>query len=730
MRTAPVSPFRPSTVGDDVLAALTSLLGARDAAFLLLDPTGMRRRAVAALGAAAQAGADDWAVIDATERHYWRRIGCSPDAAYVTAGAAPAAWEWIGPAAGHVAVPIRDASHALRGVLVVAAAAPVPGVLAAATALGRVAARAVEHADAADLRDVELAHHRTLLDIVREVDRPVELPQVLAAICRKTVEGFGCRQATVFFQSRRHRASLPLADYGTPPHVAARFVGERYIHGNIPHEQDVAAGRTVVIDRAAATPEDHALLDQVEVPLMVQVPLRDDTAAVRGVLNLGFAESRPLGDVELRAIEMVGRHASMAIVRARLLHGTVEAAQFRAAVSALAIELNAATSRAQALQTLCRRGAELFGVSAAAVFLDAGGALVAEAAVGELAGPTSAIALAAADAPVVRAFAAAELVLEKDRPRRDDGPVLDRLRSLLAIPLVEAEGPVGVLVLGALRPRRFRPNVVQEAPLLGTLAAAVLRNVALMGQLQESNQRLHRLSASKDQFLANVSHDLRTPLNIIIGYGQLAVEETFGTPPDALREILGRIVQSARQQLTLVQDLLDVSRLEFNALSVKAAPLAIATLFADLEFLAESLVRDKPVRVIVEPPSEELWAQADADRTRQILTNLLGNAAKFTDEGTISVRADATADGVRVRVADTGVGIPADQLDAIFEPFRQVEGERARLGTGLGLAIAHRLAALMQGALTVESTLGRGSTFTLTLPSALSADRVATVVNS
>jgi signal transduction histidine kinase len=205
---------------------------------------------------------------------------------------------------------------------------------------------------------------------------------------------------------------------------------------------------------------------------------------------------------------------------------------------------------------------------------------------------------------------------------------------------------------------------------------------------------------------------------VIIGFAQLALEDTFGEPPAELREILGRMQASARQQFTLVQDLLDVSRLELNGLTVKSMPTPLAPLFADMEFLATSLVRQKQVRVTVEVPPDDVWVHADPDRLRQILTNLLANAAKFTDGGTIALRAVATPERVRIDVTDSGIGIPESQLEAIFEPFRQVEGERAVLGTGLGLAISKRLATLMQGSLSVRSVLGQGSTFTIELAAA------------
>lgn len=724
--TAPQASSLPGVV-DDILATFALALRARGAAALIFDADGTSCRAIASWGLtdADRERAGRGLTIGDEGRSYCERLATDARPVYVTTADAKRLWQGVADAPPHLVTPLIGANGKLFGVILLDTAPPRDEDLIVAAKLGRLAAIAIEQTYAAEARAFELTRNAVLLDIVREVDRPVELPEVLAAICRKTVEAFGSRQATVFFHSRRHRASLPLADYGTPSHVVPRFAGGRYMKGNIPHEDEVATGRTIVIERAdTLPPEDLALLDLAEVAALVMVPLRDDDGTVRGLLTVGFTEPRAFTTEELRALEMVGRHAAMAIMRAKFLHRTAQSARFSAAVSALAVELNAATSRTETLETLCMRGCELFGVDTSVLLLEAGDRLVATTTHGELVAASELVVpLEHARSPAVRAFRTREVVLENDRPRHDDGAALDRLRSVLAIPLVESEGPVGVLVFGALRPRRFRPAAVEEAPVLGALAAAVLRNVELMGQLQESNHRLGRLSAVKDQFLANVSHDLRTPLNVIIGFAQLALEDTFGAPPPELCEILTRMLASARQQLTLVQDLLDVSRLELNGLAVKLAPMPLVPILVDMEFLATSLVRHKPVRLVVDLPNPSVWVHADESRLRQILTNLLANAAKFTDEGTIGLCVVGEAERVRIDVVDSGIGIPTHELESIFEPFRQVDGARAVLGTGLGLAIAHRLTQLMQGTLTVESTLGRGSRFSLTLPAVHPADR-------
>ncbi len=703
----------------DVLRGLTAALDVRRAAALLVDEGRTTCRAAAAVGLtdSERRFLEEWLTHPDHGRAYWD--GLPRDGRPVYVGTRPGAsppppTSRFRP---HLAVPLVGAGGRLLGMIGVETDPPSDHEVEVAAAIGRVAAIAIEQTATAAAHAAQLFRNAALLEIVREVDRRLDLPDVLAAICRKTVETFGCQATTVFFHSRRHRAALPLADYGTPPHVAARYMGSRYGRGNIPHEQEVGEGRTILIGRARApSPDDVTLLDVTEVDALVMIPLRGDDGSVRGVLSVGFREREPSVE-EIQALEVVAHHASTAIMRARFLHATTETARYRAAVSALAVELNAATSRSQSLQLLCTRGAELFGVGAGVLLVQTGQRLLAEASWGAVPlADAIALALDGDAGPVARAIAEGQVVHESDL-RRTTGPLLG-LRSLLAIPVVEADGRAGALVFGDPRPRRFQPSAAVEAGVLGAMTTAVLRNVELLGRLHDSNERLRRVSTLKDQFLANVSHDLRTPLNVIIGYAQLALEDTFGGVAPELRDILERMLTSARQQLALVQDLLDLSRLELHGLTVKPTSVAVAPVFADMEFLVTSLVRDKPVRIAVDPVPLDLWVHADPNRLRQVLTNLLSNATKFTDVGTVGLRAVAEGDTVTIDVWDTGIGIPPAAQEAIFEPFRQVDGDRAALGTGLGLAIARRLSELMGGTLDVDSAPGRGSTFRLTLAAA------------
>jgi signal transduction histidine kinase len=652
--------------------------------------------------------------VSARSRAYWRRMARGVP----FHAAASTAWLRRLGFGAHLAVPLVAGERGLLGSFAVEMPPPTPQQARLAEAVAAVAATAIANAYTARAQAEEAERSRALLEIVREMNRGAPLPEVLAVICRKTVEAFGLQRATVFYYHPRAGAHVPFADHGTPAHVVDRFTRARYNLGNTPHVKEIAAGRTVVISRAGDLGfEDRQLLDTAELHTLALLPLWADNSS-RGTLAAGIAAERELTPEQIRGLEVVAHQAATAIAQARAVRATEKASRFRAAASTLAIELNIEASRARALELLCARGRRIFGASTAALLLAAGGELVPEAIDSDVAVPIPNLSIQATAPghPVVRAFVTGEVVLVNEP--LPDGPLAPTgLRSLLAVPVAGGEGIRGVLVIGDARHRRhFDPRVADEASVLGALAAAALRNLDLMTRLYETNAELRRVSTLKDQFLANVSHDLRTPLNIIIGYGQLAQEETFGSVPPDLRDTLGRMVASAREQLTLVEDLLDLSRIELNSLSVKLTAVPLGPLFAEMEFLLASMLADRPVRAVVQPPPPDLAVCADRDRLRQILANLLGNAVKFTHAGTIELRADRDTTCVRIGVRDTGIGIAPADHEHVFEPFRQVEGAHARLGAGLGLAISRRLSTLMNGALTIESALGAGSTFWLTLP--------------
>jgi signal transduction histidine kinase len=546
-----------------------------------------------------------------------------------------------------------------------------------------------------------------MLDLVQQMHSSVALPEVLGALCRRMVEALGMSAAAVFEVRRGAEPFVQIASYGLAPDVAERFVRFRYTPAP-PQADRLAAGLPVAVYRTAAPPDEVAWLDGLTVAAAALFPLRA-TGALHGLLAVGSRNAGEMTEGQWQSLKTMARQATTAMVLAGFLRNAEGAAGFRAAVSGLAVELNAATDRATALQLLCSRGRAIFHAAWGALLLGGGDRLIEVAADGDLAGAADTLSVPLSDerATVVRAYRSGEVLFERGASSQ----------SLLAVPLVGSERPVGVLCFRDLHEgHRLGAAVAGEARILGALAAAVLRNLDLMTRLHKANADLRRANTLKDQLLASASHDLRTPLNVIIGYGQLVLEGSFGDCPPELRQVIERMVASACDQLSLVEDLLDLSRIELNILSVKTQDIPLAPLFAEMEFLAAGLVQQRPVRALVHAVAPDLWVHADPDRLRQILTNLLTNAAKYTDEGCIELL--AVRDGVRVRlgVRDSGIGIAPEHHKLIFEPFARVSEERASSGAGLGLAIAQRLAHLMRGAIGVESEIGKGSTFWVTVP--------------
>lgn len=250
-------------------------------------------------------------------------------------------------------------------------------------------------------------------------------------------------------------------------------------------------------------------------------------------------------------------------------------------------------------------------------------------------------------------------------------------------------------------------------------AYASERQARLASRLIAENRTAREAGVKKDEFLASVSHELRTPLNVVLGYIDLLLDHSFGPLEPAQRDILHRITKNASNLSHLINDLIDLSRIEAGRLKIELHAVDVAPLFGDMRSLMDMLLAGHDVAFHAELAPGCTPVRADAERLKQIVSNLLVNAVKFTETGSITLRADPCGDAVAISVTDTGIGIPPAAHSAIFEPFRQVHDRSRRVpGAGIGLSISSRLAQLMGGSLAVESEPGRGSRFTLTVPAA------------
>ncbi len=308
-------------------------------------------------------------------------------------------------------------------------------------------------------------------------------------------------------------------------------------------------------------------------------------------------------------------------------------------------------------------------------------------------------------------------------PNPYEGPlrdILDQagLRTVLALPLLREDRVFGALTLARRSTGGFPREVVELLQTFATQSTLAIQNAHLFREIAQKSRELEAASQHKSQFLANMSHELRTPLNAILGYTELITDGIYGQVPAKIRAVMDRVQKSGRHLLALINDVLDLSKIEAGQLTLSLNDYSFGDMVHTVAGAMESLAAEKGLHFVVNVEPDLPVALGDERRIAQVLLNLLGNAIKFTDKGDLTVSA-ARSDGTfLVSVADTGSGIAESDQQRIFEEFQQVDSSstRAKGGTGLGLAIAKRIVEMHGGRLWVESILGRGSTFYFRIP--------------
>jgi signal transduction histidine kinase len=292
------------------------------------------------------------------------------------------------------------------------------------------------------------------------------------------------------------------------------------------------------------------------------------------------------------------------------------------------------------------------------------------------------------------------------------------LRSLLAIPLYRESQLLGGLLVFRRSLGSFSDDVVNLLQTFANQSVLAIHNARLFQEIQEKGRQLEIASEHKSQFLANMSHELRTPLNAILGYTELIVDNIYGEVPEQIASVLERVDRNGRHLLTLINDVLDISKMEAGQLSLSFNDYSMQEIVGNVIAAVESLGDEKNLPLKADLSPELPLGKGDEQRITQVLLNLVSNAIKFTDEGEVSIKVVVSDDTFQVSVTDTGMGISEADQKLIFEEFQQADGSatRAKGGTGLGLAIARRIVEMHGGRLRVESRLGEGATFTFTLP--------------
>jgi signal transduction histidine kinase len=291
-------------------------------------------------------------------------------------------------------------------------------------------------------------------------------------------------------------------------------------------------------------------------------------------------------------------------------------------------------------------------------------------------------------------------------------------RALLALPLLRENRLIGGLIVRRKTAGEFPPSVVDMLQTFAAQSVVAIHNAQLFREIEDKGQELEIANKHKSEFLANMSHELRTPLNAIIGYSELIIDNIYGEVPEKIREVLERVEKNGRHLLSLINDVLDLSKIEAGRLTLTLNEYSMQDIIQTVFTSVEALAVEKNLDLKTTVPNDLTNGKGDGQRIAQVVLNLIGNAIKFTDQGEVNVEAAVSNESFLISVSDTGPGLSETDQLKIFEEFQQADGSstRKKSGTGLGLSISKKIVEMHGGRIGVESTLGKGSKFWFRLP--------------
>jgi signal transduction histidine kinase/putative methionine-R-sulfoxide reductase with GAF domain len=291
-------------------------------------------------------------------------------------------------------------------------------------------------------------------------------------------------------------------------------------------------------------------------------------------------------------------------------------------------------------------------------------------------------------------------------------------RALLVVPLLRPGAIIGTLVVRRKTPGEFPQSTIDLLETFADQSVLAIQNARLFQEIEAKSREIAEASKHKSQFLANMSHELRTPLNAILGYAEMMVDGIYGQPSDKMRTVLERLQANGRHLLGLINDVLDLSKIEAGQLTLSLDDYSLSDVVHGVVSAVEPLAAEKRLVFKAKIAPDLPRGRGDERRLSQVLLNLVGNAIKFTDKGEVAIRASVANGAFTLAVCDSGPGIAAADQAKIFEEFQQADSSitKKKGGTGLGLSIAKRIIEMHGGRLWVESQPGKGSTFSFTLP--------------
>jgi GAF domain-containing protein len=474
-------------------------------------------------------------------------------------------------------------------------------------------------------------------------------------------------------------------------------------------------------------PRMLALVDLARARTLLSVPMLKENELI-GAIVIYRQEVRPFSEQQIALIVSFASQAVIAIENTRLLNELRESLQQQTATAdVLKVISRSAFDLQVVLDTLLNSAIRLCGTARGMIFRYDGQSCRAVA-VNNL--PPEFLKLwertpvrASRGTTVGRALLECRAVQIAD-VRADPDYAFDEaqkmfaFRTVLAVPMLREGIPKGVIALVKTEVEPFSDKQIALVETFADQAAIAIENVRLFDEIQDKSRQLAEASQHKSQFLANMSHELRTPLNAILGYNQLMLNNIYGKTPERMRDVLTRVQSNGKHLLRLINDVLDLSKIEAGQLTLSPADYSIKRVVQNVSAAVEPLVSEKRLGFKIEVPSDLPPGRADERRLTQVLLNLVSNAIKFTEVGEVMIKVSAVNGEFIVSVRDTGPGIdPVDQA-RIFEEFQQADSSitKKKGGTGLGLSIARRIIEMHGGRIWVESSIGTGATFSFALP--------------
>ncbi|HEX6792266.1 MAG TPA: GAF domain-containing protein [Casimicrobiaceae bacterium] len=587
---------------------------------------------------------------------------------------------------------------------------------------------AIENARLFNETKEALEQQTAVAEILRVISGSLtDVQPVLEAIAERAAKLCDASAASMYMidgDALRHLASRgsspdPVTHVETLPINGETITGRAVLERRTIHVVDLLAeGNEYPLSRRIAQGHGHRTV--VVLPL-----LREGQPF--GAILLRRNEVRAFGEREIALLRTFGDQAAIALENVRLFNETKEALeQQRASGEVLSVISSSIADTAPVFETILSSCERLFAGKIAVIDLIGDDGLVHLGAYhGPAHGDVASVYPHVADTSSATGTALATRTIVH-YPNVDDLPVTPRhafrafgIRAAIGAPMIWEGRGIGAIWVARDRSGPFSETEIALLRTFAGQAVIAIQNARLFREIEEKSRQLEIANKHKSEFLANMSHELRTPLNAIIGFSEVLLERLFGDLNDKQDDYLKDIHSSGKHLLSLINDILDLSKIEAGRMELEPSPVDVASAISNALTLVRERAQHHGIALAQDVDPALRTVDADERKFKQILLNLLSNAVKFTpDGGRIDVTARRTADVAQIAVRDTGIGIAPEDQAAVFEEFRQVGRDytRKQEGTGLGLALTRRFVELHGGTIRLESAPGAGSTFTFTLP--------------